>query len=490
MNKLKISIIFFLIHLAVLGVCCIPINAATDPAKPAKLIAFSNLGLNSKYQYTAAVDADGVLWIWGLYLNKDGKAAYCNVYQDKPLRVMDDVESITDEFSEIHALKKDGTLWACTGTMENEWGATEHFILQTPVKLLDDVKPLAEDTGYIASSGKEKHWWYAGRTTEVMEKGRVITIGQFDRTVDATPSQRRLKGRHFAITSESILWQWAEVSKDKTLPNAPADNIVRVMDDAVDAVRVEHTGVYFCYVLQKDGTVWSYKDEWEYTFDGAEVPNGYRLTNTPKKIISDVQYLTYINKTAHNSFSGEDISDATCLAVKNDGSLWFWNSSPEGVASDPEKLLDNVEKIRKFWFPMLYEKATGLASSGERAYIIQSDATMHTFFDKLEKSQTGVADLWEGSRAAYHDVYYDNGYILFTDGTLRRAEMLETILLTGVAEFTVSGYYDCAVIKDDGSLWVWGLNGVWGSDPMEIHINLESVKTLTPRKVLSGMAVE
>jgi hypothetical protein len=166
--------------------------------------------------------------------------------------------------------------------------------------------------------------------------------------------------------------------------------------------------------------------------------------------------------------------------------------------SDRTNLLNNVAKIRKFKFIGQAEMVSGVVWSGEEAYIIQSDGTVWTFFDELEKNDSNVADVWTGSRFSYHYIYETNRITLYKDGELKDSSLGSTdgylalksrTQLTGVAEFTVSDFYDCAAIKTDGSLWVWGLDGVWGNDPDEILHNLIGLDTLTPKKVLDGMAV-
>jgi alpha-tubulin suppressor-like RCC1 family protein len=137
MRKTRKALAFVLVCLAAAALVGVSARASElEIEEPPKAVILAS----SPYRCTAAVDASGVLWMWGLHFNDDGKAAYTDIYADKPLRVLDEVESITGEFNEIHALRRDGTLWACSGQAENEWGDRERVVLQTPVKLLSAVK--------------------------------------------------------------------------------------------------------------------------------------------------------------------------------------------------------------------------------------------------------------------------------------------------------------------------------------------------------------
>ena len=117
--------------------------------------------------FSLAVKTDGSLWAWGYRFKGqlgDGKLIFWSVgdpaveagdkYSVVPIKIMDDVVSISAGATHSLAIKSDGSLWAWGSNKEGEIGAGTSITAQnyddqykpTPIKVMDDVA--------VASAGK------------------------------------------------------------------------------------------------------------------------------------------------------------------------------------------------------------------------------------------------------------------------------------------------------------------------------------------------
>lgn len=130
----------------------------TSPVKVLDDVVAVSCGWNN----TAAIKSDGSLWIWGI--NGDGQLGNGGVGNDKyngyiiqttPIKIMEDVDSVSVGWQHAAAIKTDGSLWTWgenrygqlgNGGTGNELdGAPANnpeetwFYQTTPVKVMDDV---------------------------------------------------------------------------------------------------------------------------------------------------------------------------------------------------------------------------------------------------------------------------------------------------------------------------------------------------------------
>ena len=130
----------------------------TSPVKVLDDVVAVSCGWNN----TAAIKSDGSLWIWGI--NGDGQLGNGGVGNDKyngyiiqttPIKIMEDVDSVSIGWQHAAAIKTDGSLWTWgenrygqlgNGGTGNELDGTPAnnpeetwFYQTTPVKIMDDV---------------------------------------------------------------------------------------------------------------------------------------------------------------------------------------------------------------------------------------------------------------------------------------------------------------------------------------------------------------
>ena len=245
----------------------------------------------------AVVDADGVLWAWGM--NGYGQLGVGNTGDSgaAPVRVMDAVWSVSTSDSNGAAIRTDGSLWmwgsnavgelGLPGVHDRNVGLMGDFPIQTrPVKVMDGVQA-------------------------------VSLGGQFA----------------LAIKNDGSLWAWGDNSfgqlGDGTATHR--DRPVKILDGVVACT----AGDDFSAAVKSDGTLWT----WGYNGFG-QLGDGTTTTRyTPKQVMTDV-------KMVSACFSG-------CAAVRTDGTLWIWGLNKHGQIGNgtvteshtPKKVLDSVRFV-------------------------------------------------------------------------------------------------------------------------------------------------
>jgi len=221
-----------------------------------------------------------------------------------PVKLMDDVESVSAGSLRSSAVKTDGSLWV--------WGFGQSGGDKTalnPSKIMDDVffasgdRAIKKDSSlWVWAYDHETHWF---RTTKIMEN---ITFAS----------------RDMVIKTDGSLWQLENEEE-----NAKAE---KVMDD-VDMVS---RGDDYTIVVKKDGSLWTWGEN-----DLGQLGNGTtQSSNIPIKIMEDVAFVTSGNSTN--------------MAIKKDGSLWTWgqphmlwyySNSPIFAIPTPQKIMDDVVSV-------------------------------------------------------------------------------------------------------------------------------------------------
>lgn len=232
----------------------------------------------------AAIKSDGTLWVWGaahmIGNNSGDKTIYKSEYrelcaQSVPLKVMDEVASVSVGGEQIAAVKKDNSLWLINGTAYANDG--------TPEKIMEDVASVAASSHCLAIIKKDGSLWLWGQ-----DYGDWVSANSTAHSLFASAEQKE------------------------------PPFLLKVMDSGAAAVSIGAAGnsgaTSTIAVIKTDGSLWM----WGENRSGQMGVSGSTLAGTvePQKIMDGVSAV---------SVSGEHTA-----AVKTDGSLWTWGSNYSG----------------------------------------------------------------------------------------------------------------------------------------------------------------
>ena len=329
-----------------------------DVLTPAKVmdsvesvIFTSNLNHTLDQSNAFAIKKDGSLWAWGNnFSGQLGDRTREN--RTLPVKIMDDVISVSCLNVMSLALKTDGTLWAW-GTVEWDPNAprdlsyestyiytTTHYV-SYPYKVLDNIIQFSgvwfvspslltvRSDGSLWAGGDNSHGQLGDGTT--VDKPLFEQVKIMDNVASVYNYANSLA---MAIKNDGSLWTWGKNDIGCIGDGTTEDRLspVRVLD----SVRSVYPHVFFCMALKADGSLWS----WGGHNHRGQLGDG---TTTQRH---------YPAKMMDNVIAVENNGDRT-IAIKSDGSLWSWGGNEGGLLlgdgsnsefrATPVKIMDGVK---------------------------------------------------------------------------------------------------------------------------------------------------
>ena len=249
--------------------------------------------------HTMALKTDGSLWVWGdnsegqlgngkiSYYDYDnfneetGEIPFIDNNASVPIKIMDDVVSISAGRTHSAAVKKDGSLWT--------WGSNE--------------------TGQLCDGTRASSL----NPIKVMDEVVMVEAGGSET---------------FVVRTDGTLWGWESYYSSYYdldwwgMSGGPGFAPVKLMDNvkAVETSLMPHDEYDYCLVIKTDGSLWAWGENSRGQLGLGTVSDyGDGILN-PTKVMDDVV--------------GVSAGTTHTVAVKNDGSLWAWGNNVYGRLGD------------------------------------------------------------------------------------------------------------------------------------------------------------
>lgn len=288
-----------------------PTEAHAEMGRPGQAVTYSSSGT-----HIGVIDENNTLWMWGDngsgQLGNGGAAndsRYNGPCQTVPVRVMEDVASVSCGGFVTAAIKTDGSLWmwgsngyyqlgnggAGNARLEGQNSREQLKIYQTvPIKIMDNVAAVSCGGSHTAAIKTDGSLWMWGDNTP----GALGNDRQYDHIVnDLAPNDRHV-------------YQSVPV---KVMDNAAAVSCAGTLNSAVTAV------------IKTDGSLWMFGgNSYGAVGNGGGgdvfVHNLYWAQTVPVKVLDGVAQVT--------------TDGAVTSALKTDGTVWSWGGNPNLVGND------------------------------------------------------------------------------------------------------------------------------------------------------------
>ncbi|MCI8440169.1 MAG: hypothetical protein HFF73_11775 [Oscillospiraceae bacterium] len=244
----------------------------TEPVKIMEQV--SCVTFNEDAHTVAAVRTDGSLWMWGknvhseLGNNGEGDKFYefeeiddIEVYQTTPIKVLDNVASVSLGANHSAAVKTDGSLWMWGSNFYGQLGSGSTTDSGVPIKVLDGVA--AVDLGWSRTAALKTDgslWTWGWNESGRLGNGSTVDAHLPVKIMDGVAAIGGYQDQAAALKTDGSLWTWGWNYYGQ-LGNGSTENSavpVKVLDQ-VSAVS-GHQGSMLA--LKTDGSLWAWG--WNY----------------------------------------------------------------------------------------------------------------------------------------------------------------------------------------------------------------------------------
>ncbi len=438
------------------------------------LILSSCLVTNAKRVTTGGghnlvVKADGSLWAWGrndygqLGNGEKGNSEFGD-YHFTPVKIMDDVIQIAAGSTHTLAVKTDGSLWAwgynSDGQMGN--GKADFLVYTSPVKIMDDVVQVAAGFGSSFAIKTDGSLWAWGNNYDAQlgdgtGEDKPTPIKIMDGVTQVTAGYSHT----LAIKTDGSLWAWGSNSNGQ-LGNGESGSgkkqstPIKIMDD-VNQVAAGHSHTL---AIKTDGSLWAWgSNSYGQLGDGTTTPK-----TIPIKIIDNISQIS-----AGSSHS---------VAISSDNILYSWGINDylgilvDGISNatlSPVNIYNGVIEV-----DANYNNTIFLTSEGN-IFVFGDNSNGQLGYDNtdfnvpVEVPIDDVVNIAAGGNTSFAITGLNRLYGWGADRECEigdedcKAKTRPVMVGEGFSHIAIgpgwnSSGFNSAALKNDRSLWEWGIN--------------------------------
>jgi len=314
-------------------VTSVEVNASKDVSR-------KELTISTEYESSFAIQSDGSLWAWGSnvsYSLGDGT----DICRSNPIRIMDNVVSVSSGGSYTAAIKTSGSLyvWGWHGYWCEINGHMDATGYDNPTKIMDNVISVSVGIDHAMAIKTDGSLWAWGSNSEgALGDGTATSRLNPVKIMDDVLAVSAGSGFTFAIRNDFSLWAWGynHVGQLGDGTNESRYSPVKIMDDVISV----SAGYVQSVAIKADGSLWVWG--WNVNiFDD----NGNEISgeNAPVRIMEDVIAISTGGDSSHSKIS------LNTMIIKGDGSLWTWGSNiGDGTSNEshiPIKIMEDVVSV-------------------------------------------------------------------------------------------------------------------------------------------------
>lgn len=394
------------------------------------------------YKHSAAVTKDGSLWTWGYNMHgqlgngkRDGIIVSIpgailppdnGMGSDVPIKIMDNVRSVSLGDSHSAAIKNDGSLWLWgynqygqVGTGKSGSAATNYL---DPVKIMSGVKSVSLGRYHSAAIKEDDSLWLWGSNSSGQLGVDLVSLYEEGEAPSKTLSSKPIKvmedvkavslgaAHSAAIKNDGSLWIWGNNSYGQVGSDSWSNEKKYEPIKVMDHVKSVSLGSAHSAAIKEDGSLWVWgsndrgqvgNDSWDDMFDSpvqimlkTMLPAETESSSQPKiRIIDpdgrpiDGAEVTYRENTYTTSYSGivelADYESGFPLTISKEGyETKDVSSYTEGGTGCDTYMLFPIQGDE----PDSAVTGVFLTVNGKETDVLVKEATLNRFFKDTECS--------------------------------------------------------------------------------------------------------